>query len=289
VIDLATLHNWPHFEAERNAIYARIIYAAQSGDVTDVMCNGKWLMQDRVLLTLDESAVRAAAAEVAARIDAFLIAREENLLNKLAAIGGLAREESYEIQIKGRIDRPDRIADLLQHDDISIVRRSHYRQYDTYFEFDDPKQGRIRHREDAFIDENSQVARVRARLTFTEPAQRHALHDGMMLSRSRFMAPAQQSRRFYREYFQPNHEYEIHKERRRWHLDYKGARFYVNLDTFTKPAIPGTFIEIKSRTWSRHDAEHKTKLISEILDILGMDRDQLFLEEYIDFVLKHED
>ncbi|MBN1287965.1 MAG: amidohydrolase family protein [Anaerolineae bacterium] len=287
VVDLSALHNWPPFTAEPDAVYAQLIYSAQAGDVTDVMCNGRWLMRDRALLTLDEEAVRAAALALAAKIDAFVIAREEDLFSKLVAIGGLEREESYEIQVKGRLPRPDVIADLLRHEDINIVHRSHYRQYDTYFLFDDPDMGRIRLREDAFINEDFQVTRVRARLTFTEPGERQALPDTVMLSRARFMAPADRSRRFYREYFRPNREYEIHKERRRWHVDYKGERIYVNLDTVTKPAIAGTFLEIKSRTWSRHDAERKVKLISEMLDILGVSRDQLFLEEYIDFIPDH--
>ncbi|MCZ7544591.1 MAG: amidohydrolase family protein [Anaerolineae bacterium] len=283
VIDLSALHNWPRFTMDADGVYAQLVYAAQSGDVTDVMCNGRWLMRDRALLTLDEAALRAAAAEVAGRIDQFLIAREGDLLSKLVAIGGLEREESFEIQVKSRLDGPERVRRLLDHPDTVVVRHSHYRQYDTYFLFGDRTQGRVRYREDNFINPPGDVPIVRSRLTFTDEGKEREFSDAIMLSRSRFIAPASHSRRFYREYFRPDCERELQKERRRWHIDYKGRRFYINVDTFILPPLPGTFLEIKSRTWSKNDAEEKAGLVSEMLNILGVDRAQLFHEEYVNF------
>jgi 5-methylthioadenosine/S-adenosylhomocysteine deaminase len=49
------------------AIYSRLIYAAKSGDVQHVMCNGRWLMRDQVLLTIDEARAQVEAAQVARR------------------------------------------------------------------------------------------------------------------------------------------------------------------------------------------------------------------------------
>ena len=72
----------------------------------------------------------------------------------------------------------------------------------------------------------------------------------MLLSHSRFIAPADRPLRFYREYFQAQHECEIHKDRLRWHILYKGVLFYVNMDQITEPEIKHRYIEIKSRTWS---------------------------------------
>ena len=59
-----TGHNVPAFGRDPNAVYAQIVYAAKSTDVVDVMCNGRWLMRDRQLLTLDESELHAAAQRV---------------------------------------------------------------------------------------------------------------------------------------------------------------------------------------------------------------------------------
>ncbi len=80
--------------------------------MTDVMVNGKWLMRDRQLLTLNEADILAHSQEYARRIDAFLIEREQSILSKLIAIGGAMEEESFEVQVKVRIPDP---ATVLEH------------------------------------------------------------------------------------------------------------------------------------------------------------------------------
>ena len=54
VVDLDQAHNAPRFDRDPNAIYSQLVYAAKATDVVDVMCDGRWLMRDRRLLTLDE-------------------------------------------------------------------------------------------------------------------------------------------------------------------------------------------------------------------------------------------
>jgi 5-methylthioadenosine/S-adenosylhomocysteine deaminase len=102
------------------------------------------------------------------------------------------------------------------------------------------------------------------------------------LSRSRFIAPATHSLRFYREYFKPKSESEINKDRRRWLIRFRGKDFFVNLDRMTKPALDRPFLEIKSRTWSRGDAEEKAGLILELLKVLGAEDSEVIPEEYAD-------
>ncbi len=105
----------------------------------------------------------------------------------------------------------------------------------------------------------------------------------MLLSHSRFIAPADRPLRFYREYFQARQECEISKDRLRWHVLYKGILFYVNVDKMTDPALPHQYIEIKSRTWSASDAEYKAALMSEILnEILGVSPDARVKTEYVE-------
>lgn len=282
VIDLRTPHNWPHFTHDPDAPYSRLVYAAKSTDVTHVICNGVWLMRDRQHLTLDVKPILAEAAKIAGKIDDFIIAREGNVLSKLVAIGGVSQEESFEIQVKARLKEPDRVNDLLTHPDVTIVKHTHYRQYDTYFEFDDASQGRVRHREDDNVDEKGEVVGVRTRLTLTEPGREREFDNAVLLSRSRFIASADRPLRFYREYFRPAAERGIVKERRRWHIDFHGLRFYVNVDEMIEPELPGCYVEIKSRTWSKADAEQKAALITRLLDILGIPPSSLLTHEYID-------
>lgn len=282
-LDHLPLHNFPYFRRDPNAIYSQIVYAAKSTDVANVMVDGRWLMRERALLTINEQAVREAADSYARRIDAFLIAREGNVLSKLVAIGGLEQEESFEIQAKARITSPlDIPALLLASRDMQLVRHTHYRQYDTYFQFRDAEQGRVRYREDDAIDDRGEVTSVRSRLTYTMPTKEREFSNAVLLSRSQFIAPADRPLRFYQEYFQPDSEHTVQKERRRWHFLYKGVLFYINLDELSVPKTDGYFLEIKSRTWSAKDAEYKAELASEIMALLGISPDQVTHTEYVE-------
>ncbi len=283
VLDLQPLHNAPAFARDANAVYSQIVYAAKSTDVTDVMCNGQWLMRDRKLLTVDESALLRAARDYAKKIDIFLIQREGSVLQKLVAIGGAVEQESFEVQVKARVpgEAAEQALEVLQGDAITIIRSVHYHEYDTYFLFADPSQGRLRYREDEFLDDQGQVTNVRARLTLTGQA-REGEFGSVLLSRSHYLAPATYSLRFYREYFKPVAEREVEKDRRRWLVVYKGVEFFVNLDRLIKPAVEGYYLEIKSRTWSRRDAQDKAAIISELLGLFGASPDNALKEDYVE-------
>jgi len=282
VVDLDQSHATPRFERDANAIYSQLVYAAKSTDVVDVMCDGRWLMRDRSLLTLDEADLRSGARDVARRIDAFLMQREESVLQKLIAIGGAAEQESFEIQVKARLTSEDRVLRALESEDIAIIRKVHYHQYDTYFFFfGDPAQGRLRYREDELLDEQNVVVNARARLTLTGPSSEGAF-GSVLLFRSRFFAPATHSPRFYREYFKPAREREVEKDRRRWLVAYRGVQFYVHLDRLLNPATGGYFVEVKSRTWSRRDAQDKAAVIAPLLERLGARPDETIEADYVE-------
>lgn len=281
LVDLDRAHNIPHFDRDPDSIYSRLVYATKSSDVSDVMVNGKWLMRDRQLQTIEEEQVMATALQYASKIDAFLQARGDSVLSKLVAIGKAEQEESYEVQIKVRLPDPASVTEKLESADLDILRRAHYIEYDTYFSFDDPSVGRLRYREDQFVNESGNVFNERARLTLTGSTVERDSKDFVMLSRSRFIAPATHSIRFYREYFRPTAESTIQKERKRWLVRFKNRRFFVNIDRLTDPEL-GSFLEVKSRTWSRRDAEEKVELILELLEVLGAEGATPVAEEYPD-------
>lgn len=285
ILNRATPHNSPRFERDPDSIYSQVVYAAKSTDVQHVMCNGKWLMRNRALLTVDEGTVLAQAAVIARDIDKFLIAREGNLLMKLITIGGVERDETFEIQVKAQIDGLHVVKPLLDDHNVKIVKQVHYRQYDTYFMFADDSQGRIRYREDDLITDKGEVDTVRTRLTFTMPYKEREFDHAVMLSRSQFIAAANRPLRFYREYFRPVEEHEVQKDRQRWHILYKGVLFYLNVDSMHAPAEGQMFMEIKSQTWSKSDAEFKARLVSEILEIMGITPDKRVRSEYLDYAV----
>ncbi|HLF26970.1 MAG TPA: amidohydrolase family protein [Anaerolineae bacterium] len=283
VVDLQALHNTPRFQRDPDLVYSQLVYACKASDVRDVWCNGRALMRDRVVLTVDEATVAHAAQALAVRIDAFLIAREGSILDKLIAIGGLAQEKTYEVQVKIPIADPNTVTTGLRRPGIAIEQSSVRRQYDTYFSFVDPLQGRIRYREDEILNENGEVNEVRYSLTLTGPAKEREFAHSVLLSRARFTARAERSKRFYSEYFRPLEEREVQKERQRWHIHYKDMEFAVNLDRLTLPERPGWFLEIKSRTWSPRDAEVKANLIRELLEVLELHTQRVTRSEYVDF------
>jgi len=283
LVDISLAHNSPRFRRDPNNAYAQIVYASKSTDVTDVMVNGRWLMRAHRLLTLQEQELIDQARELAKKIDTFLIEREQSVLRKLIALGGSMEQESFEVQVKVRITHPDRVLQNLKQPEIQITAHKHYRQYDDYFTFDDPTQGRLRFREDNLVNEKGETVSVRARLTLLGQKREGRFGQDILLSRSRFLAPAAHTLRFYREYFKPKDEVSITKDRRRWHIRYKNTEFFVNLDRMEQPEM-GYFLEIKSRTWSRNDAERKAHMVTELLALLGEAEAEAVGRDYIEFV-----
>jgi len=284
VVDFDVLHVTPKFDLSADNIYSRLIYAAKSADVRHVLVNGRFLMRDRELLTVDVEMIMAEAQRIADRVNAFMMRREESLLDKLVAIGGLEWRETFEVQVKGYVEGEAAVKEGLAHPDIAAVWRPSVRdQYDTYLLFADESQGYIRHREDEVVREEGEVPESIHTLTLTGPGSEQEFDNSVLLSRSRFTSKADRTLRFYCEYFEPDSVKEVHKHRQRWHIRYKGVHFAINFDKLTKPALEGAFLEIKSRTWSKKDAEHKASLIGELLDVFDVDRGSLLMRDYVDF------
>ena len=283
LVDTNPLHNTPRFKRDPHNAYAQLVYASKSTDVTDVMVNGKWLMRDHKLLTIDEKELIAQARELAVKIDAFLTEREQSVLSKLIALGGSMEEESFEVQVKVRVEQPSLIVQNVNREEIEITAYKQYRQFDEYFLFADPTQGRLRFREDNLVNEKDEIISTRSRLTLIGVQREDEITRDVLLSRSRFLAPAAHSLRFYREYFKPKNEIPVEKNRQRWHIKYKNTEFFINLDEVKLPPM-GTFLEVKSTTWSRKDADHKAELVNELLGLLGAGNAETVTQDYIEIL-----
>lgn len=283
LLDLSPVHNSPKFERNPNGVYAQIIYASKANDVTDVMINGKFVMRDRQLLTLDEKSLLDGAQEYARKIDKFLFVREKSVLSKLIAVGGALEEESFEVQLKIKITNPEEVVASIENPHIEVIRKRHYHEFDTYFIFRDDEDNRLRYREDEFINDQGEVESVRYRLTLIGPSREHEVTSDTLLSRSRYLAPAGQSLRFYREYFMADSEFEIEKDRLRFLVKFQDTEFFINIDTILKPKL-GTFLEIKSRTWGRQDAQQKSRKVSQLLELLVQHPGEILAKDYLDMI-----
>lgn len=285
ILDLKTIHNSPRFRHDENGIYSQIIYAAKATDVRDVMVNGKWIMREQTIEGIDEQELINQAQKYAVKIDAFIQKREKSVISKLIAIGGTTEQESFEVQVKASIKNPIPFIEKIESGEIELIRTRHYHEYDTYFSFADSSEGHLRYREDHFIEKDGTISKVRSRLTLVGESDEHEYSNkDVLLSRSRYIAPATQSLRFYREYFKPQSEIEIEKDRLRYLVNFQGEEFFINLDEMIKPKL-GYYLEIKARTWSQNDAEEKSRLIEGLLDFLGASDLERITEDYLDIVL----
>lgn len=286
-VDVNALYHTPRFETTGQNLYSRVVYATKSSDVRDVMINGKLVMRDRQLLTIDERQIIEQTSKLAADINHFFIARENSVLDKLVAIGGgVELRETFEVQAKGIITSLEDFIESLHKAQLVVTLHTSRNQYDTYFYFNDPSQGRLRYREDNVIEENGSLTPYYS-LTLVGPVREAQYEHSVVLSRSRFTANADRSLRFYREYFNPSSEREIVKHRERYHIRYQGVDFAVNIDQITQPAQSQVYLEIKSRTWSEQDAHRKAALIGDLLPLLGAHPEDMRMDAYID--LFHDD
>jgi 5-methylthioadenosine/S-adenosylhomocysteine deaminase len=283
-ISMDDVHHLPDFRRDSDSVYSRILYATHQEDVQNVMVNGVWLMRDRKLLTVDMPPLIDEVHQLATNVDQFLIKREESVLSKLVAIGGVAQERSFEVQVKIKDANLTQLEEKLRgSDEVQFLRGSERNQYDTYFLFDDSWGSRLRYREDEVQDlETGEIVDLIYRLTLTSMTKEREFENSVLLSRSRFDARATRSLRFYREYFNPDGVTEVHKFRRRFHIRYGGTDFALNFDEIEKPLDGGTFLEIKSRTWSRQDAERKAALIGDLLRLLEVPREAQVKAEYLE-------
>jgi len=276
-------HALPHYDTTGLNVYSQLVYTAKTTDVCDVMVNGRFVVRDSQLLTIDIKDVLSQAKSMARRVNRFFLEREESLLDKLVDIGGLEQQETFEVQAKGVLQDMATFEAALTHPDVHITGSSSRDQYDTYFLFGNPPQEILRYREDNVIQPDGSVEPIYT-LTLTGQAKEAEYEDSVVLSRSRYTALANRSLRFYQEYFQTTLVREVIKHRERYHIRYKGLDFALNLDYIQKPEQLTGFVEIKSRTWSEDDAVKKARLISELLPIFGAKPEDLLQQEYVDLL-----
>ncbi len=283
VVTATHTHQLPHFTRDPEAVYAQLVYSTKATDVRDVVVEGQLLMRNRKLLTINEEEVIAQARRASRRIDAFLIAREGNILSKLLAISAdFIPQETFEIQIKFRLPEMLDLEALLSQAGIDAARFSRRDQYDTYFFFADREAGRLRFREDEVRDAQGRLKETFYTMTLMGPTSEKEFENSVLLTRARYTASASHSLRFYREYFKPIEEREVVKHRTRCHIVYRDMEFALNLDRLSRPEAGNIYLEIKSRTWSARDAVHKAGLIGELLGRLQIGVDHAYKTEYTD-------
>ncbi|MCB0191166.1 MAG: amidohydrolase family protein [Anaerolineae bacterium] len=285
VVSANNTHQLPRFARDPEGVYAQLVYATKATDVRDVLVNGRLLMQNKKLLTIDEKYVIKEAQKIAKRIDAFLAAREGNLMSKILAISAdFIPQETFEVQVKVGLPEMIDLTHMLKEAGLSPFRPSIREQYDTYFFFDTPEIGRLRFREDRLKDDDGNLRETFYRMTLMGPTNEKEFENSVLLTRARYTASTYHSLRFNREYYKPVSEREVIKKRHRCHVIYKETDFDINLDHLEGKEDNNVYFEIKSRTWSAKDALYKAELIGELLEKLHFKEEDQFKAEYVDIV-----
>jgi 5-methylthioadenosine/S-adenosylhomocysteine deaminase len=75
----------------------------------------------------------------------------------------------------------------------------------------------------------------------------------------------------------------VEKDRLRFLVRYQGIEFFINIDSVSKPEL-GHFLEIKSRTWSQKDAEAKSRLTTDLIELLGASPTKTISEDYLEMI-----
>ena len=181
VLDADPLHNCPHSTRDPNAIYSRIVYAGKVDRRADVMCNGRWLMRDRELLTRERGGIDARGARVCAHADRRLPRqREVDRAEKLLAIGGASSRRASRCRsrpgwpaTRGCWRRCPPRADRHPLEPLPPAR--------LVLSFDDPDQGRLRYRDDELLDDQGAVTGERFAVDAHRPDARRPLRRSAAL------------------------------------------------------------------------------------------------------------
>jgi 5-methylthioadenosine/S-adenosylhomocysteine deaminase len=280
------LHSRPAFSTSPRNVYSRLAYTTHASDVRHVYVNGRNVVREGQVLTVDIAHTLSRAQDLANDITRFFVERETAILDKLVDIAPLEQRETFEVQAKGALRDEALFLRGMEHPDVHVISHTSRDQFDTYFLFGGREPQRLRYREDQVRLQDGSVAPI-YNLVLTGPAKEAEYQHSVVLSRSSYTAAADRSLRFYREYFAPEREVEICKHRERYHIRYKGLDFAVNLDHVKTPQPAGPFVEVKSRTWSQQDAVRKAGLIGELLEILGAQPEDMLPADYADLFDNH--
>lgn len=275
------VHSRPAFSTSPANIYSRLAYTTQASDVRHVYVNGRNVVRDGQVLSVDLAHVLARAQDLADEISQFFVERETSVLEKLVDIAPLEQRETFEVQAKGVLRDEALFRTGMEHPEVHHISHTSRDQFDTYFIFADPDGLRLRYREDQVLQDDGSIDPI-YNLVLTGPAKEAEYQHSVVLSRSSYTAEADRSLRFYREYFAPEREIEISKHRERYHIRYRGLDFAVNLDNVRTPQPAGPYVEVKSRTWSQQDAVRKAGLIGELLAIFGAQPEDMLPSDYAD-------
>ena len=282
ILNLNRTHLTPFYDYAPENIYSQVVYAAKSSDVETVIINGKQVMRDRAILTIDKEMVMAKCRSIAGGINEYR--REpERIPSKLIRLGDVDVEPTYELQIKFEFEHAPAVFEILKREAIAISDVQTVKQRDIYFE---PKnkqeQGYLRLREEQAVSENLKAEPIgKPQYTLTSTAGT-VIDEGdiAIMHRKRMDTKVEPTIAFFMDYFGVEKEKEIEKIRHKAKCIYKGVTISINLDNFIKPAISRSYAEVKSSAWTEKEAGMYRGIMKDFIKVLGFESEKQIKKAY---------
>ena len=286
ILNLNRTHLTPFYDYAPENIYSQIVYAAKSSDIETVIINGKLVMRDRAILTIDKAEVMAKCRSLAEEINEYR--REpESISSKLMRLGGADVQPTYEMQIKFEFEHVPAVLEVLKRKAIAISDIQRVKQHDIYFK---PKSGEehgyLRLREEQVVPEPEKGEPIgKPQYTLTSAAGTVIDEGDIAIMRRRKMdAKVEPTIAFFMNYFGVEVEKEIEKRRHNVECVYNGVKISINIDNFIKPAISMRYVEVKSRAWTEKEASRYRDVMKEFIRVLGFESAKQIEQPYYEMI-----
>ena len=285
ILNLDRTHLTPFYDYAPENIYSQIVYAAKSSDIETVIINGKLVMRDRVILTIDKAEVIAKCRSLAEEINEFKRG-PESVSSKFMRLGADV-QPTYEMQIKFEFEHDPAVVEVLKRKAIEIRDTPEVKQRDIYFK---PKPGEehgyLRLREEQVVPEPEKgepIGKPQCTLTSTAGT---VIDEGniAIMRRKRMDAKVEPTIAFFMDYFGVEIEKEIEKRRHNVECVYNGVEISINIDNFIKPAIPMHYVEVKSSAWTEKEASRHRDAMKEFIRVLGFESAKQIEQPYYEMI-----
>ena len=286
ILNLNRTHLTPFYDYALENIYSQIVYAAKSSDVETVIINGKQVMRDGEILTIEKEAVMAKCRSIAKGINEYR--REpERVASKLIRLGDVDVEPTYEMQIKFEFEHVPAVFEVLKRESIAVSDVLTVKQRDIYFKPENKQeQGYLRLREEQAVSENLNAEPVgKPQYTLTSTAGT-VIDEGeiAIMRRERMDTKVEPTIAFFMDYFGVEKEKEFVKIRHKAKCVYKGVNISINLDNFIKPAISMKYVEVKSSAWTEKEASRHRDIMGDFIRVFGFESEKQIKQTYYEMI-----
>jgi 5-methylthioadenosine/S-adenosylhomocysteine deaminase len=287
ILNLDRTHLTPFYDYAPENIYSQVVYAAKSSDVEMVIINGKLVMRDRAILTIEKEVVMAECRSIAKGINEYR--REpERVASKLIRLGDVDLQPTYELQVKFEFERnAPAVFAVLKREAIEVSNVQTVRQSDIYFK---PKHKQeheyLRLREEQVISENLNAEPIgKPQYTLTSTIGT-VIDEGeiALMRRERMDTKVEPTIAFFMDYFGVEKEKELVKIRHKATCVYNGVHISINIDNFSKPAIARSYVEVKSSAWTEKDASRHRAIMKDFIRVLGFESEKQIKQTYYEVI-----